>query len=89
MTQIDLWVQCKLDAAVLDTPNSTICVQACMHQHARAYGQYWHTAIEDGGDLLSLVGRVFFSAVSACFNLVLSKVVTSDTSGLSDMVGDR
>ena len=35
---------------------------------------------------LSFVGRGFFSAVSACFSFVLSKVVTSETSGLSDIL---
>ena len=33
--------------------------------------------------VLSLVGRGFFSSVSVFFNLVLSNVVTADTSGLS------
>ena len=33
--------------------------------------------------LLSLVGRGFFSAVSVCFSLLLSKVLTSLMSGLS------
>lgn len=35
--------------------------------------------------LLSFVGRVFFSFVSACFNFVLSNLVTSSKSGLSDI----
>ena len=33
-------------------------------------------------DLLSLVGRVFFSSVLTVFNFPLSKVVTPETSGL-------
>jgi len=33
--------------------------------------------------ILSLVGRVFFSAVSVFFSLVLSKVVTPERSALS------
>jgi len=37
-------------------------------------------------DLLSLVGRGFFSLVSACFNLDLSNFVTSSRSGLSPIV---
>jgi len=35
--------------------------------------------------IVSFVGRVFFSCVSACFNFVLSNLVTSCKSGLSDI----
>ena len=37
-------------------------------------------------NLLSLVGRVFFSAVSVFLSLLLSKEETSEMSGLSAMV---
>lgn len=43
------------------------------------------TAVE--AYLLSFVGRGFFSCVSVFFSLDLSKLVTSEISGLSDMVG--
>jgi len=36
--------------------------------------------------MVSFVGRGFFSCVSVFFSLVLSNVVTSEMSGLSDIV---
>jgi len=40
--------------------------------------------------MVSFVGRGFFSCVSVFFSLVLSKVVTSETSGLASlMVADQ
>lgn len=38
--------------------------------------------------IISFVGRGFFSCVSVFFSLVLSKLVTSDTSGLSLIFAD-
>ena len=99
MTQIDLQVQCKWAACMLDTPNTQFVYLLIISKAQQACaGTFMHAATctgnigtryttEHGRGLLSLVGRVFFSEVSACFNLALSKVVTSDTSGLSDMVG--
>ena len=42
--------------------------------------------LDPAGHSLSFVGSGFFSCVSVFFNLVLSKVVTSEMSGLSLMV---
>lgn len=39
-------------------------------------------------DVLSLEGRGFFSCVSVFFNLLLSNLVTSSRSGLSDMMNE-
>lgn len=43
---------------------------------------------DPAGHSLSFVGSEFFSCVSVFFSLVLSKVVTSEMSGLSLMVAD-
>ena len=54
-----------------------VCSRAKVSRNTRSGEEY---------NLLSLVGSGFFSCVSVFFSLVLSNVVTSDTSGLSLIV---
>lgn len=58
--------------------------------HARRNQLIYQNELAHTIHSLSFVGRGFFSCVSVFFNLLLSKVVTPETSGLSPMAaGDE